>query len=369
MADYVLEGPRWRAGAAGTSAGLVTWAYDSTTPASFLAVLSAAFADWSSYGNISFQQVSDTGSADITIGEGAIDGLNGTLGVTNYGYAVTGSGQTFTSAAITFDSGEGWQSSGSAVLSDGNVNLFLVALHEIGHAIGLDHYDATPAIMNTYLNWSVADLTTSEVDGIQALYGASTTPPIQGTSAADRLVGTDLNERVVGDAGDDTLYGAGGRDVVYGNLGADLIYGNLGGDVLFGGQGDDVASGGQGNDVAYGNLGADVIYGNLGSDVLFGGQGSDTLYGGQGSDTLLGGTGPDLLVGGAGADLYVFGPNSGHDLIVGFSQAGGDRLSLGGQSYTMADDAQGGTLLVLSGGGTVDLAGVTGASVTAAAFV
>ena len=42
------------------------------------------------------------------------------------------SGTKFTSAFIEFDSGEGWHVAGSQIVSNGSVNLFEVALHEIG---------------------------------------------------------------------------------------------------------------------------------------------------------------------------------------------------------------------------------------------
>jgi hypothetical protein len=76
-----------------------------------------------------------------------------------------------------------------------------------------------------------------------------------------------------------------------------------------------------------------------------------------------------VLIGGVGADRYVFGANSGADSIFGFSQGEGDKLDFGGQTLTSADDGQGGTLFTLSGGGTVDLAGVARASVNAKARV
>src|ERR1700753_437773 len=169
MADYVLEGPKWGGSALGTSGGAVTWAVDSTIPSYFLSYISAAFADWAGYGDITFQQVASTSTADIDFSLGYIDGLDNVLGQTSYSY----SGSAFHQAEIEFDSGEGWHSTSSGVISNDNINFFVVALHEIGHALGLDHYNATPAIMNAVLNRSVTDLKQSDIDGIQALYGAS----------------------------------------------------------------------------------------------------------------------------------------------------------------------------------------------------
>src|SRR5262245_21023651 len=101
MADFVLEGPKWGSTGLGTAGGIVTWAIDATISASFLAVISAAFADWAHYANIQFQEVASTASSQIDLSMGAIDGLGNVLGQTNYSF----SGTTFTSAAVEFDSG------------------------------------------------------------------------------------------------------------------------------------------------------------------------------------------------------------------------------------------------------------------------
>ena len=195
MADYVLEGPKWGSAGLMTSGGTVTWAVDNSVPLNFDPIIAAAFYDWSSYANIQFQNTGDTGLADITFSLNAIDGLGGTLGYTNYNY----SGSLFNSATVEFDSGEHWRASGRAILSANGINLFDLSLHEIGHALGLDHYNAAPAIMNAVLNPTVSDLTKSDIDGIHALYGervasdvpvnvqASNTLPFSGDTNNDLL--------------------------------------------------------------------------------------------------------------------------------------------------------------------------------------
>ncbi|MGC5779800.1 matrixin family metalloprotease [Methylobacterium sp. NFXW15] len=90
------------------------------------------------------------------------------------------------SGSVTFDSGENWLVSGSQGVSDQGVNLFPVALHESGHGLGLDHHQASPAIMNAVLTASTKDLTSSDIHGIQFLYGAGTDDREHRGSRVDR---------------------------------------------------------------------------------------------------------------------------------------------------------------------------------------
>jgi hypothetical protein len=142
----------------------VTWAIDNTIPSWFVPYLTSAFSDWSSYANITFQQIASTASSQIDFTLGAIDGLSNVLGQANYYY----SGAAFTSALIEFDSGENWHLSGSQIVSSSGVNFFVVALHEIGPSVSITTTPYQPA----YISSSVTDLMQSDVNGIVALYGA-----------------------------------------------------------------------------------------------------------------------------------------------------------------------------------------------------
>lgn len=173
VASYALEGPHWPTAASGAA---VTWAIDATVPAFLQADLIGAFAAWSAVANISFREV--TSGGDVTIGLSALDGPGNVLGKTSYSY----SGQTFNSAHISFDQGEAWISKANVVVSSQGTKFLLVAEHEIGHAIGLDHYNAEPAVMNSYANASISGLQASDIAGAVALYGAHAAPTPVGTA-------------------------------------------------------------------------------------------------------------------------------------------------------------------------------------------
>jgi Ca2+-binding RTX toxin-like protein len=190
-----------------------------------------------------------------------------------------------------------------------------------------------------------------------------------GRSGGDYVEGFAGNDTLLGGAGNDVLSGGTDNDLIYGNQGADVIYGNLHDDALFGGQGNDTVYGGQGNDAVYGNLDNDIVYGNFGDELVSGGQGEDRLFGGQGNDTINGNLGNDTLFGNLGADRFVFSQGSGADVVMNFSAAEGDRLDVQGQTYGISTAASGWAFITLSGGGTIEMVGITPPQMDDAFFV
>lgn len=189
---------KWGANGFGTPGGVVTWSIipagtpvvaeagnfgniNAVLPAGFLADIQAAFNAWQAVANIQFQQVSDDGApggspgapglrGDIRIGVHPISGVNG--GVLAHAYYPEDAAGGF-AGDVHFDSLDTWRLHGSA---GSGFDVFIVALHEIGHSIGLDHQNPPPnAVMNPFYNASLTGLLTDDILGAQAIYGPAVT--------------------------------------------------------------------------------------------------------------------------------------------------------------------------------------------------
>jgi hypothetical protein len=209
--DFSLEGAKWGSPELGTAGGTVTWAVDASISQAELQSINAAFADWSEVANIQFQQVASTAESDIDFANSALDGAGNVLGVTGFSYT----GGQLQSADIKFDSGDNLSGS----------DFSLVAIHEIGHAIGLGHYNDDDAVMNSFANFDLTGLEQSDIDGIVALYGANTTDMADGgmgitppdTVTPDTGATPDTPTTPTADAGNGGAGGCGGTQTAAGD--------------------------------------------------------------------------------------------------------------------------------------------------------
>lgn len=217
-----------------------------------------------------------------------------------------------------------------------------------------------------------------DLDGYAGAYGlrmteAGTSPDNTGSflvahPGGDSLTGGEGADTMAGDTGQSTLYGGDGADWIYGGPDHNIINGNKGDDVIVGqSTAGDWISGGQGADIiddarsagpniVNGNLGNDTIIGGSGGEILRGGQGDDQVRGGAGADWISGDLGDNTLSGGAGPDI--FHPGGGHDTVLDFSAAQGDRVEVDpGVRYALAQSGAN-VIITLSDGGVMTLKSV-----------
>ncbi len=184
MSDYAFEGPRWASSAISWSFAAAGGSFTGAIAPAYQATVEAAIARWAQVANITLQHVSDSvPGVDIRIGWGVFSGNQ--IGETDYSYQ-SGANSTFVPGTLVRLEDPSALPVGTSVMSSyqGTATmLFQVVLHEFGHALGLDHSTDPNAIMYPSLGYNNSNLDSSDIAGIQALYGASsavatlTTPP------------------------------------------------------------------------------------------------------------------------------------------------------------------------------------------------
>ncbi|MEO1549558.1 MAG: matrixin family metalloprotease [Pseudomonadota bacterium] len=351
--SYDLLGTKWGSSAGGTTGGTVTWSFSAAAGSAFMSesayrnAVSDAFARWEEVIDIDFVQIADNANADIEIAwddTGDLGTPGGAIAIAGYSFFGGPSGyDTLSSADIRFDIAD-FNRNASAQQVDNDI-FYEVALHEIGHTIGLGHVSDGTQIMNFSIG-SQRDLGAGDIAGAQLIYGPADTPPPpppsstftgsngantinQSTNSADVAIYTlNGNDNAQGGSGDDLIVDGYGNSTLSGNGGSDTIA-NLGGSSTLNGGGD--------NDLLLGGVGNDTLDGGSGNDVILGDAFSGLF---AGNDTLIPGAGTDLLMGGGGADRFVFTPSDGVNTI-GRISLPTDTLSsaaVGGQDFTPGSD-------------------------------
>lgn len=296
---------------------------------------------------------------------------------------------------------------------------YFTILHELGHALGLDHTHEGAYALNSSMDTTAHSVMSYNYDsgaqGLQALdvaalkhlYGDQAVSggwsfsasaqsrlsadgsaagdtfvaptlvskgvlvtKIKGHDGDDRITGQQSTDVLRGNKGHDTLDGLNGNDKLRGGGDNDTIYGGSGDDFLHGGSGDDSVFGQAGNDTINGASGSDRLYGGDGNDLLTGKLNADTLSGGAGEDTLDGGAADDLLSGGGGTDVFIFHAGSGHDTISDFD-ATSEVLRFEGTGLGFDDvgiAAISGGVQITVGDAVIDLLGVSIGSIGADDF-
>jgi Matrixin/SdrD B-like domain/Bacterial pre-peptidase C-terminal domain len=190
---FTASGDKWpQPGGLGTTA-VITYSFSNLLDGGLLGGLSASAIQtgieealnlWASFSPLKFVAVSDSGplpddldtsypagsNPDIRFGRHDIDGDSGVLA---HAFFPTGTGLA---GDVHFDSGDTW-----SIGPGGNsIDLIEVAVHEIGHSLGLGHEPSPPggmdAIMNPfygerYDGFGTSFLLDDDVAGVQSLYG------------------------------------------------------------------------------------------------------------------------------------------------------------------------------------------------------
>lgn len=238
-------------------------------------------------------------------------------------------------------------------------------IHELGHALGLEHpFDNSDGDVFVSANSGASAYpeetvmayrqplngswptwySDADIEAMVQLWGAEVQ---QFTNGADVIQGRDYSESFSAAQGDDIINGGGGNDLIRCGKGNDWANGNTGNDTIYGDLGDDTVRGGKGDDIVYGGGGNDLVTGDLGNDRLDGGDGDDELWGG------------------AGADVFVL--SAGADRIKDFDWQAGDRLQVAASvGYLLAAGSDG--LLVQTALGSTVLENVALGSFNTAAI-
>jgi hypothetical protein len=149
---------------------------------------------WSKYVQVNWTETSDT-TADQTVaimfatgahGDGyPFNGPGGVVAHTFYPYPVSSEP---IAGNMHFNDDESWQ-------IGANLDLYSVALHETGHALGLGHSDEPGAVMYPYYH-QVTDLSAEDIGAIQSLYatqGSTTATPTAALSLSVSDPGSTTN--------------------------------------------------------------------------------------------------------------------------------------------------------------------------------
>ncbi|MBV8732194.1 MAG: matrixin family metalloprotease [Acidobacteriia bacterium] len=172
VAEYVTQGSGWPPDASG--AVTLSYTFETLTPKldpnAQQSEILRALSEWASYANVSFVAGRDPQGArtvDIKFASGAhgdgypFDAAGTILGHTFYPVPLN---TEPIAGDMHLNEQENWQ-------IGADTDLFSVALHEAGHALGMAHTDDPNTVMYPYYHL-VTGLSADDIAGVQSLYGA-----------------------------------------------------------------------------------------------------------------------------------------------------------------------------------------------------
>ncbi len=277
-----------RTGVGGDAEGDLIMEIENVAGSAFADVLAGGEAGNRLTGRAGDDILSGRAGDDVLDGGAGADRLDGGAGADWAVYSAAGS--------VSVDLSAGMGAGGDTLVSIENVRGTSQADVLVGDGAGnvLDGAGGADEILAGAGNDTIIVDETARVDGGEGndrvhvvLSAAGSVDAVGGTtSGGGRFVRVEAVS-VTGSEGDDVAAGGDGDDRFAGNGGSDLLLGGGGDDLLEGGLLRDYLRGGDGSDELYGDQGHDSLRGGAGDDILAGGHGNDWLVGVTGSDEFL----------------------------------------------------------------------------------
>ncbi|KAG8059491.1 hypothetical protein GUJ93_ZPchr0002g24723 [Zizania palustris] len=181
--SYFPGGPMWPPFRRNLRYAITSTSATTIDRATLSTVFARAFSRWAAATNLRFTETASASDADITIGfysgdHGDGEAFDGPLGTLAHAFSPT-------DGRFHLDAAESWVANGdvSRLSSFGSaVDLESVAVHEIGHLLGLGHSSVPDSIMYPTIRTGTrkVELESDDVLGIQSLYG--TNPNFKGVT-------------------------------------------------------------------------------------------------------------------------------------------------------------------------------------------